>query len=258
MVKLFEKTELLDTAKHMTLRWQCLGKHCPTSCCYIPHRSSIILGEVLELSNYFPILFFAIEKDGHIKHDLCILFKHEHGSKCLYLQEEIGCTLVDKKPLACKQYPFQIVKDNLNRDLVMIDRTCPGFSEESGEILFPEKGTLNRYFEDSFLKPSKELTQGFKETQLFVDSLFSYNLVVGGKFVYKNVEVPINFVDENKLFALPFEVLKDFKNRGYMRYIYAHLNSLQHIRKLIDAFLQENATSQKEHSGETVFIMESK
>lgn len=253
MGKLFETTELLDIVKHKGLRWHCLGGMCPTSCCYVPHRSTITLEESLELANYFPIVFFVVEKDGQKRQEFCIVFKLEKAKKCVYLQEGIGCVLGDKKPLACKQYPLSIVKDSMGRDLVMIDRTCPGFSEDTGELLFPEHGKLNPYFEGNFLKPAKMFIEGLKEAQLFVNTMFSYNLVVGGRFSYRGVEVQINLIDENRLMELPREVLIDFKNRGYMRYIYAHLNSLQHMRRLIDDYLKEESTTiQKE---ETVFVL---
>lgn len=256
MGKLFETTEFLDIVKHKDLKWHCLGSSCPSSCCFVPHRSSVVLEEMVELSHLFPILFFVVEQGEEKRREIGLLFKYAEAKNCYYLDPTEGCTLGEKKPLACKQYPFQIVKDQRGINLVMIDRTCPGFSQEQGEQVFTQQNVMNPYFEKNFLHPSKLLVEKTREAQIFTETVFNYNLVVGGKFVYKGIEVPINYVDENRLMELPKEVLKDFKNRGYLRYIYAHLNSLVNLKNLIDAYLKEpKPLTQTDNGKESLFVL---
>jgi len=244
MAKLFERTELLDTVKHKNLRWQCLKGDCSLQCCLIPRRSSIILAEVPALYKHFPISFVVVkEADGRITRDINIFYKLEKDNgPCAYLDPNTGCTLGQEKPLSCKQYPFSILKDNLDRYLVNMDLTCPGFNLEKGEPIFLN-GSLNSYYNREFLNFAKKFFDDRRATLEFVESMFNNNLVVSVQFVYKNIYVPLNIIDENKLVELPKEILKEFVLRGYLKIIYYHLHSLQNWRKLIDKYLQDPANS---------------
>jgi|GEM_PF-1173968 len=244
MAKLFEKTELLDTVKHKDLRWYCLKGNCPLQCCLLPKRSSIILSEVPILYKYFPISFVVVKtEDGRLARDLNVFYKMEKDNgPCAYLDQNTGCTLGQEKPLSCKQYPFAIVKDSLNRYVVNVDMTCPGFNLENGEPLFLN-GSLNNYYKKEFLNFAKKFFDDRKVTQEFVESMFNNNLVVSVQFVYKNIYVPLNIIDENKLIELPKEILKEFVIRGYLKIIYYHLHSIHNWRRLIDKYLQDPANS---------------
>lgn len=257
MAKLFEKTELLDTVKHKGLKWHCLKGDCSLNCCFLPKRSSIFLSEILSLSRFFPISFVLIkdkDEDKPPRKDINIFYKLEQDEGgCLYLDPERGCILGQEKPLSCKQYPFSIVMDEKGRHLVNLDMTCPGFDTDKGEPVFVENG-LNPYFNKDFLQYAKILFDQRKQTIEFVEAMFNYNLVSPGEFNYKGFKIPINAVDESRLLDLPREVQKDFTSRGYMRYIYAHLNSIQNYAKLIDKYLSQKAN--KDEGDNTTFVID--
>ncbi|MDW8237428.1 MAG: SapC family protein, partial [Aquificaceae bacterium] len=256
---LFQKVELLDTVKHKDATWGCFGANCKQSCCYVPVRSSISLTEAVSLSRYFPIQFPLIkyQENQDPQYELNIFFKLDKDPKsCVYLKEPEGCQLGKDKPIACKQYPFQIVKDNLGRNLIQIDLTCPGWkisADSQGETppeqtrVF-ENGNLNEFFKKNFVDYSLQFVNSGNETRLFINSLVAHNLLVGGEYRYRGMAIPINFVSEERLLNLPKEILVDFRQRGYLHVIYAHLNSLVNYQKLIDAYLDRNEVKTDEES----------
>lgn len=162
---------------------------------------------------------------------LCAYLRHTEDSKgCIYLKDGSGCQLEGEKPYTCRQYPFFIKGDYL-----ALDMTCPGFSENTGIPLW-EGERLNLFFEENFYAYSLRLEQKKRETELFIDTLFELELVMGARFNYEDVEVAFNMVDEGKLIELSKDKLSELAARGYLRAIYAHLNSLQNWEKLIRRF----------------------
>lgn len=243
--RLFVKTEVLDTEKHKNLRWRCLGASCPQSCCYVPVRSSVGMQEMEYLSMYFPISFPLIknEQTGEQHFEMNLFFKLDidKTGHCVYLKEPEGCQLGDDKPYACKQYPFSPTNDvSTGRTIITIDLTCPGWSENEGDIVLLSKTEMNPTFMNGFVKPGINFLNEYQQTRIFVNTLVNYNLIKPATYNYRGVTVGLNAVDEKALLELPKEVLKDFEARGYIKAIYYHLHSLQNYRKLIDAYLSRN------------------
>ncbi|MDW8237813.1 MAG: SapC family protein, partial [Aquificaceae bacterium] len=229
------------------------------------------------LSRYFPIQFPLIkyQENQEPQFELNIFFKLEQDPKpCVYLKEPEGCQLKDQKPLACKQYPFQVVKDNLGRNVLQIDLSCPGWSQNSKPVKALEEesvanlqdppeescrvfenGGLNEYFKKGFVDHSLNFMNSASETRAFVDTLKIHNLIIGGEYRYRGINVPINFVSEERLLNLPKETLQEFRLKGYMQVIYAHLASLQNYQKLIDAYLDRNPEVNVKTDSQTVFVL---
>ncbi|WP_028949803.1 SapC family protein [Sulfurihydrogenibium subterraneum] len=245
MAKLFEKTELLNIDKHKNLKWECLKSDCSLSCCFLPKRSAITLAEMPILSKYFPISFVLIKNKDENKEpfkSINIFFKlEEDEGRCTYLELEKGCVLGNEKPLACKQYPFSLVLNDRGQKIINVDFSCPGFSFEKGEPIFGEDSQINQYFQKDFLIPADIFFERMRETQEFVNTMFNYNLVSPAEYHYRGITVKLNAIDESKLYDLPKETLKDFQLRGYFRYIYLHLYSIDNYKKLIDKFLEEKS-----------------
>lgn len=232
-IKLFSNTEFLDPQQHRTLRWECLKSSCPNSCCLIPDRTFVVLEEIIGLSRYFPVVITVeVDEEGKEERFLCAYFRLKEDSRgCVYLKDGVGCLLGEEKPYTCKQYPFFIKGNYLAMDL-----TCPGFSQEKGEPLWDGQH-INQRFERQFFAYSLRLQEQRRETEDFVNTLFELNLVVGGKMVYEGLEVTFNMVDEERLYNLPEAVKEELFKSGYMRLIYAHLNSLQNWERLIKKYL---------------------
>ncbi len=227
-VRLFSKVELLDTQRHKNLRWLCLKGECGVSCCKLPDRTFIVLDEIIRLSRYFPVVFTVeVDEEGRQERLVCAYFRLKQSQEgCVYLKEGVGCQLEGEKPYTCRQYPFLIEKD-----AVAVDLTCPGFSYTQGEKVLVDEG-INPYFEENFLAYSLRIENQRELTQAFVNTLFELGLIVGAKYVEEELEVSFNMVDEERLMSLPQSTLKELSRLGYLRYIYAHLNSLENWSKV--------------------------
>lgn len=254
--KLFVKTEILDTQKHKNLKWRCLGASCPSSCCYVPVRSSVGFKEMEYLSLYFPISFPLIKYDQNQepRFELNLFFKLDIDTEghCAYLGPS-GCVLGEEKPYACKQYPFSPIKDASGRTILQLDFTCPGWSETEGDTVLLSPTEMNSYFMQGFVQPGINFLEEWQESRIFVDTLANYELIKPATYIYKGVSVSLNAVDEKALFELPSSVLKDFETRGYLRAIYFHIHSVQNYRKLIDSYLSRKP--QQPTAQETTFTL---
>ncbi len=151
---------------------------------------------------------------------------------CIYLSHKVGCLIEEEKPYTCRQYPFFIKGESLALDL-----TCPGFSQAEGDSLWDDGEFISPHFERGFYAYSLRLEEGKQETEEFLNLLFDLNLVVGGKLSYEDVEVSFNMVDEERLLDLPTDIKRDLQRKGYLRVIYAHINSLQNWERLIKRYL---------------------
>ena len=226
---LFSKVVFLDAKDHAHLRWQCLNSQCLSSCCFIPDRTFIVLEEIYRLSKHFPVVI-TVEVDEQQREErlLCAYLRLKEDKRgCLYLKDGVGCAIEEEKPYTCRQYPFLIEGGYLAFDL-----TCPGFSESQGTPLW-EGHTINPHLEERFFTYSLKLQEGKAQTQDFINTLFDLNLIVGARLTYENIEVSFNMVQEERLIDLPKDVLRELSSKGYLRAIYAHLNSLQNWEKLI-------------------------
>ncbi len=229
-VKLFSKVEFLDSQIHANLGWQCLKDKCDVSCCKIPDRTFIVLDEIVRLSKHFPITFTVeVDEKGREEKLICAHLRVKEDKKgCVYLVDGVGCSIEDQKPYTCRQYPF-FIRD----EKVCIDLTCPGFSQTFDSKVLTNEG-INPYFEENFLWYSLKLEKQKKETSEFVQMLFDLNLIVGAKYQEDSWEIHFNMVDEERLVSLEKDILESFTKLGYLRYIYAHLNSIENWSKLIN------------------------
>jgi len=234
-VRLFSKVELLDPERHRSLKWRCLKENCPHSCCLIPDRTFVVLEEVIPLSRHFPVVInVEIDENNREQRLLCAYFRLREDRKgCIYLSDKVGCLIEGEKPYTCRQYPFFI-----NGVDLALDFTCPGFSEVEGNSIWDGE-FVAPYFESNFYAYSLKLEESKQETQEFLNLLFDLNLVVGGKLSYESVEISFNMVDEENLFDLPMDLQKELQRKGYLRAIYAHINSLQNWERLIKRYISD-------------------
>lgn len=237
-VGLFQKTELLHKEKHSNLKWRCLGKDCELSCCCIPHRATITINEVIPLSRFFPVVFVRTDnEDGTFLESINIYYKLP-GSEgcCIYLDPNLGCMLGDKKPIACKQYPFMVQQDGKNNMFVNIDLTCPGFSYTEGQSVLDEEGNVTSYFMEEFLNPSIAHIKNRKETEDFIRQLLELDLIREYYAHFNNQKIVIQYraVDFERLLKLSDKDFKMLALKGYLSLIYAHLHSIQNLSLLVE------------------------
>lgn len=234
-----QKKQLLMSEGNRGLKWECLGKACPVSCCTTYAYARLFIHEIVPVSRYFPISFIAMnpqeEKQGLV---LCYLTKTvESKRSCIYLEEGRGCLLRDERPIACKQYPFAVDKAADGGNEVCVKPACPGLSPEHGMAILLPDNTIASDIEREFIKPAIVAVSVEEETMTFIEALNNNGLIVDAHYEHRGINLPVKCVDESRLPGLPPETLREFKAKGYMELISAQISSLENCKKLIDSYL---------------------
>ncbi len=198
------------------------------------HLIPVVVQEFIPVSSSFPIIFVREnpESDNFVAVALMGLEKGEN----LYVSSEKYDEIY--APAALRSYPFSIASDEKKEQyFVCIDENSDLVSEEEGEDLFNAEGeeteylTKRRDFTGKFVE-NMQITSGFvkvlQENDLLVPNDLSVRLENGQSFNLNG----IFRVDEEKLNALPIEKFEDFRKRGVLPAVYAHLNSLQQVQRL--------------------------
>ena len=134
--------------------------------------------------------------------------------------------------------PFRLVPNQHNNDQLMlaINEESALVSEDEGELIFDEKGEPTEYLN----LRKKGVETYFEHTQItqsLLKLLADLDLLVERSLSIDIDDEKINlsglyFVDEQKLGALPDDKFLDLKKRGFLPVIYAHLISLNQMRRL--------------------------
>jgi len=234
-----EEIIALDYIGDKQKKWSCLGAACNDSCCFRFQQASIFIHEILPLSKYFPLTFNGVFNPGE-KSDLTLsIFLRSSLDKtpCFYLREGEGCTLGDERPLACKQFPFCMEKNAEGKDDVALKPSCPGLSDQSGHPILTSDGAITPLILQECVEPAIAVTEAAGETQRFVDTLLEHDLISVATFDHRGEQVYMYIIDAQKLRSLPGETIDDLRAKGYMDLILAHINSVVHMRRFIDTYL---------------------
>ncbi|MBF0557663.1 MAG: SapC family protein [Nitrospirae bacterium] len=234
-----EEIEPLDSRK----KWSCLGAACSDSCCFRFQQANIFIDEALRLASHFPLTFNAANSpDGKNNLTLSIILRPTvEKNACTYLREGEGCALGEDRPIACKQFPFCMVKGDEGEQKAVLKPSCPGFSDESGEPILLSDGSTNPVIYNECLKPAMIAAETAGETQAFVDTLVKYDLISIACCESKGLKVYLYIIDAQKLHALPKDTRDVLRAKGYMDLILAHINSAVHLRDFIDIYLDRKA-----------------
>ncbi|MDG1024510.1 MAG: SapC family protein [Gammaproteobacteria bacterium] len=212
------------------------------------HLIPIISQDFFTLSAEFPLVFVK-DSSGNQFVPVAIMGLREGYN--LYCQTDQWKAQV--VPVRFSNAPFSIVRFDEETDqlAVLIDEDSAQLSTEEGEALFKEDGERTEYLEKKieFLVQTAQQTvqtddicKIFAEKDLLVTQQLqlqyrpdapAYN--IGGIYT----------VDEQKLNALSDEEYLDLRRQGIIPLIYAHLCSLQQLRRISE--LQYNA----DKAGET-------
>ncbi|WP_417451047.1 SapC family protein [Kordiimonas sp.] len=141
-------------------------------------------------------------------------------------------------PAILTQSPFRLMPNSHNQEqlILAVNEESTLADDDEGELLFGEDGQPTEYLKkrqkgvETYFEHS-QVTQGFMallaEMELLVER--TLNIDVGEEKINLS---GIYFVDEEKLGALPDEKFMDLKRRGFLPVIYAHLISLNQMRRL--------------------------
>jgi hypothetical protein len=141
-------------------------------------------------------------------------------------------------PAILRRYPFALATGpNAQEFAVCIDEESPAISADSGEALFDEAGEPTKLLE-SAKDYLLELRKMELQTDAFCKLLQEHNLLAPLNMRVKEGEEVKNItgvfaINAERFDKLSDEVFLEFRKRGYLPLIYAHLGSLSQIDKLM-------------------------
>jgi len=199
------------------------------------HLIPIIAQDFFTLGAEFPVVFV---KDSGGEQFVPVAIMGLREGHNLYCQTEEWKGQV--VPVRFNNAPFSIMRvdDKSDQLVVLVDEESPMLSETEGTPLFKEDGEKTEYLEqriENIVKTAQQTVQVegickiFKEKDLLAtqqlklqhrQDLPAYN--IDGVYT----------IDEKKLNALSDEDYLDLRKQGMIPLIYAHLSSLQQLRRI--------------------------
>jgi hypothetical protein len=141
-------------------------------------------------------------------------------------------------PAVARQAPFRLIANDEHKDrlYIGIDTDHLTVNESEGEALFDESGNETAYLERRKralfeYAEHNQLTQGFVELLVKRELLTQKTLTWGQDGAGAGIR-GLYVVDEQRLNALPTDQYLDFRDRGFLAVVYAHLVSFGQVRRL--------------------------
>jgi hypothetical protein len=211
------------------------------------HAVPLTVEEFIMASRHFPIIFSATDTPV----PLALMGMNEGVN--VFMDETGKFTQPVYLPAYIRRYPFMLAKLRPDTDELSLcfDPTSDavGDFKKDGEALFdgeePSENTKN------ILKFCEDFEEAGARTHAFVEELNKMGLLMEGEvaiqqegqenpFVYRGFKM----VDENKLKDMRGDELRKMNQNGMLPLIYAHLFSLQVMRELFAAQLQQGKVPQ--------------
>lgn len=199
------------------------------------HLIPIIAQDFFSLAAEFPIVFV---KNGDTGEIVPVAVMSLREGQNLYCNTEGWQAPVI--PMSFTNPPFSVAKadEEGSQLVVMIDEESDLLSETEGQDLFKEDGEKSDYLQQriesvSFVAQQVAQTQAickfFDEKELLITKQIQLQ--------YRPDGTPYNIdgiytVDETKLNEMSDEDFMDLRKRGLVAMIYAHLTSLQQLRRI--------------------------
>jgi hypothetical protein len=211
------------------------------------HAVPLTVEEFVMASRNFPIIFSATDTPVPL-----VLMGMNEGVN-VFMDDQGKFTTAVYLPAYIRRYPFMLAKLRPDSDELSLcfDPTSDAVGEfkKEGEALFdgdqPSENTKN------ILKFCEDFEEAGARTHAFVEELNKMGLLMDGEvaiqqegqenpFVYRGFKM----VDENKLKELRGDELRKMNQNGMLPLIHAHLFSLQLMRELFAAQLQQGKVPQ--------------
>ncbi len=244
---MFKNLEPLDSEKHANLKYKPVKGYE-----FASKMPFSLLGgsEVAQASKSFPIVF--PEKDSkNVSMLPMALFSLKLGENPFVGED--GQWKADYIPAHIRRYPFISAKipEKDNQFAVMIDKDAPQFDEKEGEPMFDDEkkpGDIIKKVQ-TFLS---SLQQEFDKTEKIVVLLEEQNILVSRVFKITKGEKSrsvrgFRVVDTEKLAKLDDSTLALWVRNGLMGIIFAHLHSLNNIKRITELQgVEEKDTASKQ------------
>lgn len=174
-------------------------KECEAHCCNGEMGTlyaQIILEDFEKVYEKFPILFIYGEL-GYLKPVILLTNGKEF---CRYVENNL-CSIYEKRPSICKNYPLSAHLDNS----IYIDKNCPAVGDKGTTIV--EKGKINKQFNN----------YSFSNYQArYINTHFCFEEINNKNYLQKAITLNnINF----------YKFIKDFDDK----YVNYHLKSLKNL-----------------------------
>lgn len=195
----------------------------------------IITQDFFTLCAEFPVVFV---KDGSGEQFVPVAIMGLREGQNLYCQtEEWKAQVV---PVRFNNAPFSIVRVDQEGDqlAVLIDEESPMLSETEGTSLFKEDGSRSEYLEqkiESLVNVAQQTVQTESICKMFKekDLLATQQLQLQHREDAQRYNIDgVYTIDEQKLNALSDEEFLELRKQGIIPLIYAHLSSLQQMRRI--------------------------
>lgn len=199
------------------------------------HLVPIISQDFFVLASEFPLVFVK-DNRGDDFVPVAIMGLREG--------ENLYCQTADWKarvvPLRFHNAPFAMVRVDETSDqlALLVDEDSPLVSETEGAPLFKEDGEKTEYLEQRIENLLKTAQQG-EQTQAICKLFAEKGLLATQQLQLQHRQDSPRYnidgvytIDEQKLNALSDEDFLDLRKQGLIPLIYAHLSSLQQLRRI--------------------------
>ncbi|WP_178861464.1 SapC family protein [Thiomicrorhabdus cannonii] len=163
------------------------------------------------------------------------------GVNCL-VHPQNGRFLLPYAPAILRKYPYDLIKPADGEPVLCAFAAEKGFAKGRGEAIIDDENELTEKGK-ALLRFLQNLNASFEQTTKACSQLAAFGLLVPLLFQYKDPQngelktarEDLFRVDEHKLNRLDAEQLQTLMSVGAMSLIYAHLFSLQHLRRVSEA-----------------------
>ncbi len=196
------------------------------------NSTSIVPQEFAFASVELPIVFVKANEDDFA----CVLLLGNNEPKNHYIKD--GKPRGRYVPASFTHFPLGMTRnpDDQNKVMILIDEDCELLNDDKGDQLFNEDGTESDYLKQranamfnyyNSGQAMREFSKALQENDLLIPQGIEF-----GKEGKKNKIQGFFVVDEKKLNELSDETYLEFRKKGYLPLIYAHLVSVNNMPKL--------------------------
>jgi hypothetical protein len=199
------------------------------------HLIPVITQDFFTLGAEFPVVFVK-DSNGEQFVPVAIMGLRE-GQNLFCQTEEWKARVI---PIRFNNAPFSLVRvdDTSDKIAILVDEESSMLSQTEGEPLFKADGEKTPYLEqrmDLMLKSAEQTVQTEAICKIFKekDLLVTQQLQLQHRQDSPRYNIDgVYTVDEKKLNALSDEEFLDLRKQGVIPLIYAHLSSLQQLRRV--------------------------
>lgn len=195
---------------------------------------SIHAHEFIASGTTYPIVFVKSNETGEFMPTAMLGL--QPGENLFYNNSEWNTGYI---PLTLRLHPFSAHKNQNNEIVLCIDANSKSIAQDTGNLLFDDKGQQTPYLSQIVDKLSDYIAQS-STTKEFVNYLVEKQLISPYSLTIQDKSAPqgsyslkgIYIVDQKKLQGLSDKDFLELRNKHYLPLVYAHLLSLNIIERM--------------------------